>query len=101
MISHIYQAAGFLSHSAYDSNTRIGVFISHRGCQSDHCWDMARTSGDMVETRTLRTAEASVGVVLMMVSGMLGSRERLPRPAGSEPHLIFSTAGASHCMSMQ
>jgi len=62
---------------------------------------MELTSGDMVETRTLRTAEASVGVVLMMVSGMLGSRERLPRPAGSEPHLLFSTAAEPHCMSMQ
>jgi len=30
MIPHVYQAAGFFTHSAYDSNIRIGVFIGHR-----------------------------------------------------------------------
>ena len=38
------------------------------------------TSGEMFETRLLRTVEASVGVDVMMASGMLGSRDLLPKP---------------------
>ena len=38
------------------------------------------TSGEMFETRLLRTVEASVGVDVMMASGMLGSSDLLPKP---------------------
>ena len=38
------------------------------------------TSGEMFETRLLRMAEPSVGVDVMIASGMLGSRDLLPKP---------------------